>query len=473
MATVKMVLAKSLDKALMYTGKIINLQPSSSVVNKLTEKLQDVVTKSNTTYTISSSYDLDDKTFTLPDNVTLIFKSDGKISNGTLVGSNSVISADRKVLFNVNIEGTWNCPGNVLWFAEGCDIVTSSSGYCTIPSPTDDAANIQKALDSSFRELIFPPKVFYVGSTLELKKEKKIIMQGSDMKSTMIDCPPAMLNASVIYTNKNITLLRIAVQELYQSSVSIEGGSFDVSWCPDYQANCIEVMANNNEKIWGLTINSTIKGKQSSPSGIGININPIENTSSTGYITNIHVGGTIEYFGTGIKVSDYDFPNQRWNWCTDLITRGNIIDCKTAVDCSTHCDIGGTIQSGNLFNSEHNEAYYLSNELYDTAPFNTPLIKLNTDRAAISANIYDVQLPPKEIYAMDDSGRYIVDGENHNIVTGYKYRNYYILENNYTNADIDFYGLFMATVKSYIGIGKTIFNMKAPCATPLTEGWNS
>lgn len=392
---------------------------TSTVTTKVTSRtlsatkpLSEQLTIDGIIYYVSSEIDMNGKTAVLPASSTLHFKPGGLLKNGTLKGTGSTLEANSRVLDNVSVTGTWAHPGNVLWWATGSDIVENNNGVCYIPVRRDDTSNIQLALDSAFRELIFPPRPFYVTGTLVLKKEKHIVMQGSTMRLSLEQCQTAIKNTAILFTDKDIPLLRIAVDEgmaFNQSAVTIQGGNFDVSLCPDYTSNCIEVRTDDGEKMWGLNISTSVKGKADNTHGCGININPVENRNAginTAFVTQVRIKGDVQNFGTGIKATNYmDWsPLRYYNWCTDVQIDSNIINCPMAIDCNTDCSIAGMIQAGHLFLEEKDP---------------TPLIRLGGDRTSISSNIFD----PRQF-------------------NGQRYSNYYVLEITYPNAAVTADGLF-------------------------------
>ena len=340
---VKVVLKKGINTTLKYANQLIKLEP----VSVTSDSFEDLVKKANTVYTISSSYDLQGKTVTLPANVTLIFRSGGKVSNGKLIGNNTYIDAGYKIFYNVSIEGTWKTPGNVGWFANG----TSN-----ISNPIDEADGLQKALDSSFTELVFPPEKFYTASTLILSSPKRLIMHGIKLRWPL-SWNPTVQNTSVLFTDKNIDLLLIDIKDGKKSNTTeIIGGNFDVSKARDYTASAIKVIANDNQKLWGLTINTNIIGNYNSETGIGIDLNPVEMTDdkpvNSTYITNVRIDSDISYMGTGIKAVQW---GNKKNWLTDVCIDGNIRFCPTAIDTSADCTVTASLQAGKFWNERQNE----------------------------------------------------------------------------------------------------------------------
>lgn len=310
----------------------------------------------------------------MPKGSSLEFRG-GVIHNGTIVGNNSSIIADTKVLDSINIEGTWRCVGNAGWWAKGSSFkevswlnANGERKTANVPDNYDDYTNIQQALDSSFRELIFPPKMYYTSRTLTLSKEKKLVLQGSSMGNGLgmlkVD---NVYNTAVVYTDKDIDLLVINVTECSDSpcTVSIEGGNFDVSRIVNggitvpYTHSCIKVLADNyNARLWGLNIDTNIFGCGHDIPGtsIGININPDPatpkspyNQADYGYVTRINIKGSIHKMGTAIVAKNHhNNTNDTTNWASGLDVDCNISFCRKAVVTDTDCDIKGLIQSDHI-----------------------------------------------------------------------------------------------------------------------------
>lgn len=323
--------------------------------------------------TISITYTLgDNEVINLPEGSILSFTGNGKIKGGTIVGNNSTIIANKKVFENVKIQGTWKCPGRVEWFVEGTTNVNS---------PKNEYAELQSALDSSFTELIFPTLKLYTSSTLILKIPKKLILQGNKLRYPLKSYgSPA--NTTILFTKKDIDLLKIDIDngevgKYYKAdTVEILGGNFDVSLCNNYSHSVIKVMADDDQRIWGLTINTNIIGEYKANwvnTGIGIDLNPIEisetvnnsevipNTdpeqtkirSNVAYITNVRIDSDISYMGIGVKAVQW---GDNKNWLTDVNIDGNIRYCAAAVDTNADCTINASIQAGTYWDSQQNDA---------------------------------------------------------------------------------------------------------------------
>lgn len=350
-------------------------------------------------YKITNVRDLSNATYELPHNSVLDFTSSdsGMIKNATLVGNNSTIIANRKIFKNVVLKGTWKCPGNVGWWAEGTLDVNNLN---------DEHIGLQNALDSTFTELVFPTEKFYTSSTLILKVPKKLVLQGTKTRWPLKSGWSVNDNSTFIFTDQNIDLLKVSVNNgestsvIYNKADTVEiiGGNFDVSLCDNYSHSVIKVLADDNQRIWGLTINTNIIGEyinNNVNTGIGIDLNPVEISqtvnnrilvsgegdnavyeirSNVAYITNVRIDSDISYMGTGVKGIQWGDDK---NWLTDLSIAGNIRYCKTAVDTNADCNITASIQAGQYFSEQHNHGALI-------------IIRGGKATASIGSTIYDI-----------------------------------------------------------------------------------
>ena len=419
----KAVLAKLKDVVLTPVKRVLGTATDDRVVTLAKGKdFASQVKKEDTWYIVKYDFDLGGVNVYLPKGCTLEFKG-GTLHDGTLVGSDSTIHGDRKVFFDVELGGTWNCVGDVRWFADCTSIVNDQWG-CRIPELVDRSKDIQAALDSPFRELHFPPSAYYITNTLVLRKEKSLILHGSPMKLSLEQAGMAKMNTCIIFSDKDVTLLQIAVSESQQNAVSVEGGNFDVSKCPNYTHNCIEVMASEvGQRLWGVVINTNVKGKYNITTGVGINVNPVECPglkNDMAYITQVRINSNVSNFGTGVKAMNYMDASTGlyYNWCTDLVVDGSIQNCPTAVDTNVEdTDIRATIQAGYYFDKKDN---------------GQPLVAYSGVRGAMNGAVYDIQL-----------------------CAGGKYANQYALEISTPNACVDSYGRFEAFRRLSEKLGKT------------------
>ncbi len=348
-------------------GAVVTLTPAKTFASQ--------VTKGDTIYVLKHNFDLGGEKISLPKGCVLDFQG-GSISNGEIVGNHGIIRALGRIFYNVAVKGTWDCTGNVGWFASGTPIVHDQWG-CRFPDLRDQSTDIQSALDSDFRELHFPPKCYYLTKTLLLTTEKKLILHGSDMKLSLENSSIAKKNTTIIFSDQDICLLRIAIAESYQNAVYIEGGNFDVSRCQDYTQNCIEVMSNEaGQRIWGLTINTNIKGRFNQLTGVGINISPIGNNSlavNQAFVSQIRINSNVSNFGVGVRLNDYSAEH---NWCSDAVVDGSIINCPVCVEADCDCDIRAMLQSGKFFAEKEN---------------GVALVKYSGLLLSMSSNIFDIR----------------------------------------------------------------------------------
>lgn len=378
------------DKAAVKLERMMSIAtPAGNVVTVSgTKPLSEQMTKENCRYVIKDDFDLGGTELKLPAGTVLEFKG-GSITNGVVRGDASAVIATRKVFSGTLLTGSWTCAANVGWWAEGTPITQTDSGVCFVPKRVDRSADIQYALSSQIREIVFPPVAYYVARTLILRSEKRLTFQGTAMKQGIEGCNSTIRNTSILFTDQDITLLQIAVREGLadnQNTVAIHGGNFDTTLCAAYTHNVIEVRSDNNERVWGLTINTTILGRNGNKTGCGIYLNPVKNKESTGYITQVRIGSTIQNFGIGIKAVNY-MEEKTWkyyNWCTDVQIRSNIICCPLAVDTNTDTAIDGMIQAGFFWSEKEN---------------NSPIIRVAGDRASVGANIFDLRLQSGGLFA--------------------------------------------------------------------------
>ena len=425
----------------------INTKLTNLTINKIinTSNMKQVTLLSNKTfasqvsiggriYIINNTFNLNGATVKLPKNCILIFTG-GSLVGGILVGDNSyiLVEGDYKIFNNVRIEGSWTCPGIVTWFASCCTVEEINNN--TQISRVNQTSQLQLALDSSFRELIFPPVAFYITNTLVLKKEKKLTFQGSRMDMPIdwqggIGENPlvTMQNTSIIFTDANIDVLHISVTESkYHNKVEINGGNFDVSLCQNYTKSVIKVLADTNQTLWGLYIKTNIIGKYNSETGVGIDLNPYLNQrfvegkplyvnpnsfsdipsgktalqqykeaigANFAFITNVRIDSDISFFGTGVKAKHWG--NDK-NWLTDLTVSGYIRFCPIAVDTDADCTIDAGIQAGYYWNEQNNNHALIYVRGGDTT-------------AAIGSVIYDIYQPGDSKW----SNRYAVIVEDKN-----------------------------------------------------------
>ncbi len=440
----KMVAAGKRE-GLVTVAKAVAVSSESRIVTVAKNKgFVEQVTRENVIYVVKWGYDLGGAAVTLPKGCTLEFRG-GTLSNGTLVGRDSeIVATNRRIFKGVAVKGTWRCIGNALWWAEASRLSAGTmnenddeGAVWRIQERADCSADLQLALDSAFREMVFPPVAYYIGETLVLRKEKRLTFEGSTMCLSLAECQPNINGAAVVFTDKDITLLRVAVKEganWNQASVAIDGGNFDVSLCQHYTQNCIEVRTDGGEKVWGLTINTAVKAANPpadnpyvlpAADGTAININPVENKAMAGnkaFVTGVRINALVTNFGTGIRATNYftDEPGGVYaNWCTDIRIDGIIKNCLRAIDTNVEdADIRATIQAGGYFGRQDNGRALIRY----TGGF----------RAAVSSPIYDI-------------------GQNLG-----KWSNQYAVEVTREEATVTAYGCFRSFIKSMERFGKAV-----------------
>ena len=411
--------------------KVLDLKPVKALTLKATKTLAQTIVTPGASYTISKPYDLAGSTLVLPHAVTLTITGSGSIANGTLVGDASVIVAHGKVFTNVTLRGTWSCVGDVRWWAEGCDIPESDTNRYFIRDYRDETDALQQALDSPFRELHFPPRPYYITRPLVLRQEKHLVLHGPGIRTSMEDMTPSVRNTTILFTNLNTPLLIISPEELnnedntYPVSITIEGGNFDVSRCYNYTSSCIKVMADDEQKIWGLHIRTTLHAFPKN-TAVAIDINPVENTAcqlNQAFVTDIHIDSAIYNFDTAVVAHNYmnERTCQYYNWCTALTIDGTIDGSRIAVVSNVEgTDVRALLQAGLFFDRQDNQQ---------------PLVRYTGTRAAIASDIYDIQLGGGNLW-----------------------RNQYALEVTNPSAVVTPYGTFASFVTLSKRLGKTCVN---------------
>lgn len=117
---------------------LVNIEDSNNRTTKKVNLLtQSMINEENTIYVIQYDYDLNDEEITIPEGCVLDFQG-GSLSNGTIVGNNTIIKAELYRIFNLDIilQGTWDViEGYPEWFGAKGD------------GETNDCLAIQKCLD--------------------------------------------------------------------------------------------------------------------------------------------------------------------------------------------------------------------------------------------------------------------------------------------------------------------------------------
>lgn len=158
------------DEDLTTVGNVIKFKDRMPVggmgyiILRKNKTFAEQVTKTNTIYEIRYDYDLAGDSVTIPENCVLRFVG-GKITNGTLVGQATVISADVMCIFDdaVSFSGSFS---HIAWHPEWFDNSVSS-----VSSPTAHVG-IQAALDAAnatnVKRVLLSNKYYWIGSTIQV-----------------------------------------------------------------------------------------------------------------------------------------------------------------------------------------------------------------------------------------------------------------------------------------------------------------
>lgn len=106
---------------------------------------QDMLSKRGTIYTIQYNFDLDGKTIVIPENCVIKFEG-GRISNGTLVGNNTLMvyhMSKESALVNVTLNGTWIDNQDLVKINEE-DLEFNQNGELQFADRDSDAAHFAK-----------------------------------------------------------------------------------------------------------------------------------------------------------------------------------------------------------------------------------------------------------------------------------------------------------------------------------------
>lgn len=333
--------------------------------------LQTQFSQENTIYEVRYDYDLNRGTLNIPDKCALKFEG-GSLSNGTIKGANSTIIADYKIFDNVSVEGSWSCDGDARWFATPSK--TSIEGETLqITGKIDCTAELQSALDSTFSRLNITG-FYYITNTLNLLRPKEIVMSGTPFDSALYRKKSISGNKTFIFTDKDVTMLRIApiaIDSYSSNRICIRGGNFDATLCStNYTSDMIVVDISQNSRIWGLNIACGIYGNPvvyTFPNGRGI---VFKTGSGEGYASMIRIDSIIQGFEKGIEIM-----TKMPTWITDVIVNGEIRGCQTAIRSNTDVYMNASIQPNYFFTSKDN---------------NIPLIDCVSGRWVIGGMIWDV-----------------------------------------------------------------------------------
>jgi len=136
------------------------------------KKFVNQVNKSRTIYVIESSFDLNGKKILLPEHSFLLFRGEGRICNGVLVGKNTgIFSLPIKIFDNVKLEGLYACSLNVRWFGVS-------------PHNSDNSACLETALSSSSNNVLEIPGGIYLFKKKVSSYVRNAYIKGETYRST-------------------------------------------------------------------------------------------------------------------------------------------------------------------------------------------------------------------------------------------------------------------------------------------------
>lgn len=323
--------------------------------------IQDKFNRANVIYKITKDIDLGGGTLTIPKGCTLDFQG-GSFANGTIVGNDTQINAlsSDYIFKNIVANGTYNSACYVEWFgATKYQEDADSPVYCD--------TQIQKALDSGFREVRFNIGIYYIGHTLVLSSVKHLVLVGGTTTSLAsyydIKYDKPIVDSTIISTKLDIDLLHVAITKYRNSeydnrvSLFIEGGCFDVSNIT-YNSTVIKFIGKDCT-IWNHKINTIIYGPLLKGGNLddidinaqGIGIEYTEEQSSTGHFYISTIDSDIRGFSCGIKNS--------------MLKGSNItsFDIKGLIDgCVTHIDMGVGIQFSRITSTIQTRRYFTNND---------------------------------------------------------------------------------------------------------------
>lgn len=328
---------------------------------------QDMLSESNTVYAIRYDFDLGGAEITVPEGCTLRFDG-GSLKNGTIIGNKTIIESDKysHIFRSLNLKGSFDkllC--SVCWFGA----ITSSNN-----NKFDCSLAIEEALSQEFSNIYFPKGTWYVSKTINIEKPKDIYLEGIGENKRLTSIINKEEKGAILFTDKNIDLLFVNypnVQDNFQ--FNLFGGQLDVSYVNNYTKNVVHISADNESKIWGCHINTSIKGKDIASSKTGIYIDGNASMSG-GYISYINVNSNIDGFENGIIVEETNNA-----WITNFIDNSDIINCKHSIILN-----GGGMAK--ILGS------YQPNYVSPDANNDLAVVIVNVDNVYLACNVWDIKV---------------------------------------------------------------------------------
>lgn len=222
---------------------------------------QDMINEPNTIYEIRYDFDLANQEIKILEGCTLNFQG-GTISNGTIIGNNTNITANAIKIFNnnINIEGTYSCKARVEWFSN---------------------EDFQKTLDSFKSIILLPNKEYTINNTIVFPYNSTIEGEGNSVIKTNTNTPAFRLGYNsrlfnfIILVDNLSTVIRIDNENLeltydnrdknyslVNSGISISNihikANYQYHTYNGNSINAIEIISNgttpNHIGFWGIDV---------------------------------------------------------------------------------------------------------------------------------------------------------------------------------------------------------------------------
>lgn len=316
---------------------------------------QNMINKPNTIYEIRYDFDLNGEEITIPENCILKFNG-GSLSNGTIKGNSTNIISDYLIFKNLNVIGSWSTIGESRWFVQSSPYTIRQDEVFI--DKLDVSDDFQTFLNSSFRKIHICKGFYYITKPLIISNSIEINMDGGSSGNYLLKHDMDCLDKTFIFSNKNITLLKITANDTTVKNIILNGGNLDVSLAysdkPLYNTHCIEIDIRNRRKYWGIYINTTINGTYNDlePSQ-GTAIKFIDDGRG-GYATMVNLNCTIRWFDLA-----YDIKTSNSSWITNVNLYGECNHCNRVLDTTADTVSKVDVQTQAVFTKENVKDYPL------------------------------------------------------------------------------------------------------------------
>lgn len=237
------------------------------------------ITQSNTVYDIRYDFDLNGDIVTIPINCVLAFNG-GKIRNGTLKGSNTIIRADaRRILGNdLFISGSW---GGFVAYAKWFGNTTN---------------DIQKCINSFGNKTINIDGDWLFNGTIEIPYDTYIQVNNGSIKATSSG---TIMKLYIGYKTINLQNLRIDLEN------NFEGTCVEVFGCnhPDIRG-FLDLLQNNisESHIYLPIVSGGWKHRENVKNATAIKVHCKEDDGDILYFKHIH--SSVYSVTTGLRLED-------------------------------------------------------------------------------------------------------------------------------------------------------------------------